>query len=252
MRYKSGKHYQGKRVGAFVNRWRKPGQIYWEPFCGACGALRHVDAGVGPVYASDYCKPIIELQRKVQGGWVPPRNEISDDDYQRYQNGWGSPEMRALVGFGHSIHGIWFSNHQRGSDVPRQASESLLRYAKTIPSETIFLSGDYAQVGRVLNPYDAFVYADPPYRGYAMFWGRESGFDSDAFFAWAIGMSDRGNDVVISEFTAPRGFVKVKQIKNPNRKKRTVRSGTYSIGAVDEWLFVVDGSELYHRWRKEG
>ena len=113
MQYMGGKHRQGKHIGAFVNRWRKPGQVYWEPFVGTMGALCHIESGVGPVYASDFCGPLVALLCAVQGGWIPPAEEITEEQYRWYKGGNGEPRMRAFVGFGCSYGGKWFGGLAR-------------------------------------------------------------------------------------------------------------------------------------------
>jgi len=260
MQYMGGKHRQGKHIGAFVNRWRKPGQVYWEPFVGTMGALCHIESGVGPVYASDFCGPLVALLCAVQGGWIPPAEEITEEQYRWYKEGNGEPRMRAFVGFGCSYGGKWFGGLARDKagtagrrkgrrNFTARASDLLVKRMSKIPKGTAFLTGDYARLGRIWFQRNTLVYCDPPYRDHIGHWGKRSRFDSDQFFGWVREMSDRGHDMLVSEYAVPADFVKVVDLKNKrNFCPRPLEGGPRDAGETGEGLFVLAGSGLHQRW----
>ena len=192
MQYLGGKHRQGRRIGAFVNEYRGLGQTYWEPFVGAMGVLRWIRPGIGPVFASDVCGPLIELLRAVQAGWVPPIEDVDEQTYLQARTGEFDGKLTAFYGFGCSYGGKWFGglardkagNAGRGGKARHfaaRASQSLVDRMAAAPPEVSFARANYLQGFPALpTGHPAFVYCDPPYATRTQFyWAKKSGFDTD-------------------------------------------------------------------------
>ena len=251
MQYMGGKHRQGPRIGEFVDRYRRPGQTYWEPFVGAAGSLCRVADGRGPVYASDICAPLVRLLQDVQRGWIPPEDEIDEETYARGKAGLLDARMTAFVGFGCSYGGKWYGGLARDRKGDRvfagEASRLLVRRMATVPSSTAFFCSDYRL--RLSPSHDPlFLYCDPPYstrtRGH---WAKQSGFSSIEFFDQVRLWCDQGHDVVLSEYSAPSDFERLVDLRNSRNFRAVPGKESYGTQRTSEGLWVLRGTNLHER-----
>ena len=78
MQYLGGKSKIRKRVAAFLENLRKPGQSYLEPFVGGAWVLQEMS---GERHASDGNIALIAMYQMLQLGWEPP--DLVSEDEQR-------------------------------------------------------------------------------------------------------------------------------------------------------------------------
>lgn len=150
--------------------------------------------------ASDACKPLIELYKALQKGWIPPA-EVSEADYQNARDGKCEPHLQAFIGFGCSFAGKWFGGYARSGkrNYAANARNSLLRKMQGLQSVT-FTHADY----REIEPKNWLVYCDPPYEGTTQY-GAVDGFNWVEFWE-TIRKWSMNNKVFISSYRAPEDF----------------------------------------------
>jgi DNA adenine methylase len=209
--YQGGKKRIGKRIANVMKRVEDElidhPMPYLEPFCGMCSVLRHFSfKGDRDVYASDIHPDLILMWKAVQEGWKPPR-KCSKKEYSRLKTSPSSPK-RSFVGFAASFGGNFFSGGFRikkgGSDFLGQAYRGLMKTAKDVKNVTFQGPCSYDDY----EPEGMLIYCDPPYKGNKLGSDLFRKFDHDAFWDTMRKWS-KNNMVFISEWTAPRDFVKI-------------------------------------------
>lgn len=210
MHYQGGKHPESKYIAPFLNKLRRPGQTYWEPFLGAANVLTKL-TGDGLHIGSDTNKDLICMWKALQNGWVPPKN-VTEEEYQEAKYDLLlSPELSAYIGIGCSWGGKWWGGYARNRGdklYSVYAYNSCLRKAAGIPSNTIFYCMDYREW---LPPPKSLIYADPPYEGRTRFRGQPD-FSHEEFWQWCRYRAAEGHTVCVSSFNAPYDFETVLQI----------------------------------------
>ena len=216
MGYCGGKFRVRKQFGEYLNKIRKPDQVYYEPFVGGGWILSEIKDG--PNYASDSNKYLIALWKAVQKGWIPP-SKISEKQYAdarkqiKENNGKGkfSDEMLAFIGFGCSFAGKWYGGYARGNgyNFAIKSKNSLKNKVDSFNKKTKFSCISYDE----LKPEKkSLIYCDPPYadttQGYL-----HTNFDSEKFWDWVRKMSKAGHTVLVSEYKAPKDFKCVLSVK---------------------------------------
>ena len=211
---------------------------YWEPFVGGCGSFDVIAPSIPTARGSDLNPDLIQMWSALIQGWEPPTS-VSPEWYKELRDSDPSPE-RGFVGFGASFGGKWFGGYAKGGKTskgePRNhAGESARNVLKTRERlsgiDVQFTLGTYTDIRP--SPGDV-VYCDPPYRGTTEY--KDSGFDSDKFFAWAEELSRNGVHVFVSEYSAPEGWVEV--------YRKTLLSSVGLAGsrkAAEDRLFVFNG-----------
>lgn len=203
MRYLGGKSRIAKQIAAYLKSVRQPGQLYIEPFCGACWVLQEME---NPRQASDVVEDLILLWQALQTDWQPP-TQVSEDEYKALR-GAAPSALRGFVGFGCSFGGKWFGGYARHYPVSNYAATS----ARSVNKQRKLLTGvnfchqSYA----TLDPIDALIYCDPPYAD-TTHYGAAKGFDSVVFWRVVRGWSQH-NIVIVSEYKAPDDFECVLEI----------------------------------------
>lgn len=198
MQYVGGKFRIRKELAAFLESQRR-GRIFIEPFCGGANITAEISE---QRIAFDLCPDVVFLWSEAAKGWRPP-TQISEEEYEQAKTA-PSSALRGFIGFGCSFGGKFFGGYARSGErnYALNAHNSVIKKAKSLQGVR-FGCGDY----RSLEPNDALVYCDPPYKdttqGYV-----SSSFDSDAFWCtmqkWAM-----FNTVLVSEYTAPLECTKV-------------------------------------------
>ena len=201
MRYMGSKRRIAKELGAVIERYRKPRQVYVEPFVGGGNMLAQVK---NPRIAADINPYAVAVLAHIsRPGWAP-FPPVTREQYARMkQDPLQYPEpFVGFAGFSLSFGGKFLDGIavSEGRDIYR---ESITELQKQGP----LLDGTFFHAGS--NPYheieypaDCLIYCDPPYQNTT---GYKTGtFDHDAFFQWAEQMADKGHTVLCSEYDIPR------------------------------------------------
>ncbi len=78
MQYFGGKARIARDVVSVLNEYRKPNQLFVEPFCGGI----NITCLMGDnVIANDKNFELIEMYKALQSGWQPPEN-VTEEDYE--------------------------------------------------------------------------------------------------------------------------------------------------------------------------
>jgi len=162
-----GKGRIAKYILPIILKDRKPEQWYVEPFCGGCNSLNMVE---GLRIASDIHYELIEYFKSLLNGWLPPMY-INEDDY-KFIKQYGTPALKAYVGFSLSFGGKYFGSQARESAGVKGAYDSLRKinhtaYTNAIKQQKLlagvnFFCGSY---DKVKIPPRSVIYCDPPYNG---------------------------------------------------------------------------------------
>lgn len=229
MIYFGGKGLIGRRIADVLKRVIGLKQAYYEPFCGSCSVLCHMD---GERYGYDLNKYIIGFWNAyLYHGWKFPRKaskwlyselKKNPDKYD--------PALVALYGHGLSIKGMFFGSFwgglgytslKRYYDPPRVRVYDRLRSAKVSSAKkrpglmgAILEISDYRNI--IFKP-NSFIYCDPPYIGTVAPYESES-FDHDEFWLWCEDLKAKGHTVVVSEISGPLEHEIIAEFKRPNRR----------------------------------
>lgn len=230
MKYAGGKFHIAKRIAAYINEVRNPGQPYWEPFVGAANVAQYI--GEGPNYFSDAHKDLIDLLKAVRGGWKPP-SYVSLKQYKDAKAADPSP-YRTFVGYASSFGGKWWGGYARvkAGDYNGQrnyAAEdavSLVRKVNRIKNP-YFFQADFLEaeipvtwLGKLI------IYCDPPYQG-TLGYSYLEPFDHGRFWDRLRTLGDDGHTILVSEYQAPDDFSEVASW-TVKRKLRTPSSRTHT------------------------
>jgi DNA adenine methylase len=213
VRYMGGKYRVARHIAANINRLRLQGKDeYVEPFVGGAAVASRVAPAFTRVRLSDVVPDLVLMWQAAIAGWVPPA-EVPEKLYQELRNADPSA-LRGFVGFGCSFGGKFFGGYARqriaGGQVATEttlapsASRTVVKQAAAMRHASVELV-DYRnlRVGR-----GCVVYADPPYEGVADY-GAAGPFDSVEFWDVAAGWVGDGASVLVSEHSAPPGWVQV-------------------------------------------
>ena len=113
MHYFGGKQRISKPLAAFLNSQLKPGQAFYDMFCGSCNVVSKIDPNRDRI-ANDLHKELIAMWRYVQQGGELP-DEISEEQYKQIKES-GADWLRAFVGFGCSFAGKYWGGYARGGE----------------------------------------------------------------------------------------------------------------------------------------
>lgn len=194
MRYFGGKQRISKPLAAFLNSQLKPGQAFYDIFCGSCNVVSRIDPNRDRV-ANDLHKELIAMWRYVQQGGELP-DEISEEQYKQIKES-GAGWLMAFVGFGCSFAGKYWGGYARGGtqNYAKCAKNSTLKKAQGLQN-VVFTSCDYQQMN--IAHRDAMIYRDIPYKesvGYSV-----GAFNHEAFYTWAKKQKWKGHTVLVSEY----------------------------------------------------
>jgi len=228
MQYMGGKFRTRKPIGEYLNKIRKEGQVYYEPFVGSAWILSQIKDG--PNYASDANEYLIALWKALKKGWIPPE-KITEKQHesarQQIRNGGKgrmSKELLAFIGFGCSFYGMWMATYARDpkgkSNFALKAKNGLLGKLKLFNKDTKFSCCSYEDLKPEKN---SLIYCDPPYDGTDQEYATQKKhdkdkiehekFDSEKFWEWCRKMTKAGHTVIVSEYKAPKDFKTVLRIK---------------------------------------
>ncbi len=201
MRYLGGKSQTRNQIAAYLNRIRKPGQPYWEPFVGAGWVLEKIKGQ--PIYASDANAALVFMWQRLQRGWEPP-NVVTEEMYQEAKAGRYDAALTAFIGFGCSFGGKWFAGYARGENRnwAQEASNSISQKSNRF-EQAIFFCADFL----TCYPPESgcLIYCDPPYEDTTAY-GAVPPFDHSRFWERVRQLESGGHTVIVSEYQAPDDF----------------------------------------------
>jgi DNA adenine methylase len=209
MRYLGGKARIRKELCAEIAKFRKPGQIVWEPFC---GGLNSAVGHGGAVFCSDSSLALISLFQAVAAGWNPPR-ELSRAQWEIWRDLSKTDPRRGFARFGCTFGGMQSSGYATvvGRNIAAESRRALLR---DVPKISWFACLDFLEVEP--RPTDLLIYADPPYRGRTNY---GFAFDHDLFEQRCRDWSQH-TPVLVSEYAFPAGALlweKTRSVANNGR-----------------------------------
>lgn len=200
MQYLGGKSRIAKQLAEVIDRYRRPGQLVWDAFCGGLSMSVALSKN-GPVWSTDACVPLISLYQAVQNGWDPP-TAISLEEYRAAKALPDSDPMKAFCGFGCSFGGKWFG----GWGGPSKHHPTGLAIYTRNSLMTHGVPGTLACVDFLAiepQPTAALLYLDPPYSGTTGYTGALP-FDHEQFVERVRGWA-RHTHVFVSEYAFPIG-----------------------------------------------
>ena len=197
MQYFGGKQRISKPLAAFLNSQLKPGQAFYDMFCGSCNVISKIDPNRDRI-ASDLHKELIAMWRYVQQGGELP-DEISEEQYKQIKES-GAGWLKAFVGFGCSFAGKYWGGYARGGtqnsqNYARCAKNSTLKKMETM-QDVLFVTCDYQQMN--IAHKNAMIYCDIPYKGTTGY--SVGAFNHEAFYTWAKKQKWKGHTVLVSEY----------------------------------------------------
>ena len=201
MQYMGGKFRFASQITKILERARKPNQLYIEPFVGGGSVLGKMS---GMRFAYDASKELISLWQAIQDGWIPPTHVTRERYYEVRDDPTVPDYLRAFVAFGCSYCGRFWGGYREtrsGANIALVSSRSLVKAFDVIQG-VHFEHSLYQD----LEPKDALVYCDPPYRTAYRKYENAPPFDYDEF--WEIMVSwSKTNTVLVSEYDSPVGEV---------------------------------------------
>lgn len=201
MRYLGGKFQIRKKISTYLEFIRKKQQLYVEPFCGACSVVSCMS---GKREASDIHAELIAFWQAVQNGY---RGEpvVTEEMYKIAKNGNFSAEKKAFILFFCSFGGRYgqgFARSKNNYNYAQSQCASLSRIAPLLCGVK-FKASSY----ELLHYKDALIYCDPPYMGTKKY---INNINHQDFWNWCR-ESSKYNTIVISEYSAPKDFICVKE-----------------------------------------
>lgn len=194
-----------KEILPIVLKDRKEHQYYFEPFCGGCNMIDKINDEM--CVASDLNEYLIEMFRKLQSGWIPPK-EVSREFYKQVKNNKDKfPKwLVGYIGFNCSYSGKWFGGYAGKTktkvgirDYQAEAFRNIMSQIKNLSNIT-FMNLAYNNI--TYSP-DSVIYCDPPYQSTTKY---KDDFDHEKFWQWVRDMTLAGHTIYVSEYNAPDDF----------------------------------------------
>lgn len=204
--YQGGKASIRKPLVELLNSYRKPGQLFVEPFLGGCNILPYME---NPRIGSEIEESLILLYKHIRDGGemfeYPTREQHKEQRHAEHS------AYRGFVGLC-SFRGDFFAGYcppvrsnvlvATGRVVTHNDATSLIKAITRIQpllEGANLLALSYEQLS---IPDGSLVYCDPPYQGTL---GYKTSFDHEAFWNWVRELSARCT-VLVSEYNAPDDF----------------------------------------------
>ena len=200
MTYMGSKEKIADEIVTLLTKFRKPGQLYWEPFLGSASTFCRMS---GPKLGTDAMTSLVMLWNSViQDTFIEPET-VSKDTYLKYMADEEPSALKAYIGFFWSFSGMYHKGyspeHFEGSKsfYSMQQRAKLMRDSNTIIASCDFLKPDIK---------NALVYCDPPYRDTTPYKGVPA-FDHQEFFYWCHRQKNKNNNtIIVSEYHMPDPF----------------------------------------------
>jgi DNA adenine methylase len=203
MTYQGSKEKLASRIVPILEKLRKPGQLYWEPFLGSAAILSRM---ANPRMGTDNMTCLIMLWNEVINDTFIEPAYLTKEHYENLMKDPRPTAMRAYAGFFWSFSGMFNKGYSpEFFQNSRSFHKMRLRAKKMIGA--FIRSSDY----RLPGTRDALIYCDPPYKGTTTYNGIDV-FDYDTFYEWCHMKQMAGNTVVISEYDMPeQWFIQVNE-----------------------------------------
>jgi len=228
MRYQGSKAKLAKFILPIITKNLTNDKWYVEPFMGGCNTFSLVDTP--KKIGNDYNEYVVEMWKAFQNG-EKPLEEVTLEDYTNMKYSYLSKDgifpkwMIGYVGNACSYGSSWWNgyahkNLKRNEDHIAEAYRGTMNHISKFKhlSDCIFTFGSY---DKMIIPKKSIIYCDPPYQSTKKY---ESDFDNNKFWDWCRKMKDKGNEIFISEYSAPSDFKVVWS------KERKDGMGTYHFG----------------------
>lgn len=202
---------------------------YCEPFCGMLGVYRHIPELFNDnkmMYkAGDINKSVIQMWKEIKKGWRPSNKLITKNKFMKLKYDGKSSAEKGFVGHFYGYMGKYFQPFDF-----RKTKMSLNNSINNVVSigekmrDVDFSSGKYKQFSSLKN---YVIYCDPPYEKQSHYY-KENGehidaFDHREFWEWCRQMS-KNNIIFVSEYNAPKDFIKIWSIKSRTTGKSMIEN----------------------------
>ena len=228
MVYMGSKNRIAKYLLPFLTKYLTPDRWYVEPFCGGCNMMDKVNHPKR--LSSDSNNYLIAMWRLLLGGYEFPQ-EISKQVYDFWRNkfnkrGFGGngdtieEAMIGWVGFMASVNGRFYDGGycscQQKRDYVKEHINNIIAQKDRLKS-VVFKCGSYDKID---IPENSVIYCDQPYKS-TQTYKVSTIFDYDRFWQWCRDKTVQGNDVLISEYQAPKDFIPIWQMELTNSIHQT-------------------------------
>lgn len=204
--YQGGKKKIGKQIATILKQVEKDlgynNLDYFEPFCGMCGVLTHMNDGNRKIVANDLNKDIILMWKAVQEGWLPEYKQLTKEEYEDLKTQESSKE-RGFYGVTHGYNNEFLGGYRKHNNTFDYIKLGINGLKKCNINNVIFNNETYIN----FKPKNKLIYCDPPYKG-NLFYRNEyfsKSFDYNLFWKTMREWS-KDNIVIISEYNAPEDF----------------------------------------------
>lgn len=194
------------RLSAVVNMYRRPKQVYIEPFVGGGNSIACID---GERIGGDIDKYAIEALKLIRDNpesLPKDRYDAGKEKYKYYQDGNGDIGIRGYYGYALSFGGKWYAGYPNPKSARHDYIAEAYRAAKKQSRKLKGVELLVSSYDKLQIPDESIIYCDPPYEGVT---GYKDDFDHFAFWEWADRKSDEGHTVIVSEYKAPKHFVEI-------------------------------------------
>lgn len=200
MRYLGGKAKIAKHVVDVIERYRRPGQAVWEPFCGGLNVTAEMCRRGIDVIATDASEPLIALVFAVRNGWQPP-STLTREEYAAAKLLPVSDPMHGFTCFTSFGGKAWggYASDGHGRNYALETAKSLRDALLPAHVERV----DFLTVEP--RPFYVLIYCDPPYAGRTGY-GACAPFDHNTFVE-RVEQWSRYTTVLVSEYDFPIGEI---------------------------------------------
>ncbi len=182
---------------------------YCEPFCGMLGVYKYILNKFPKIkfIAGDQNKSLIMMWKSLQKGWFPPKS-TSKKNFLKLKYNCESSAEKGFIGHHYGFGGKYFQGYK--NRITKNTIDKL-KILTSIPNfkKIKFYSNNYTKISSLEN---YIIYCDPPYSIYSSYYNdcnELQKFNHDDFWIWVRYMS-KHNYVIVSEYTAPKDFIKIK------------------------------------------
>lgn len=227
MVYMGSKNRIAKYLLPIITKYLTADRWYVEPFCGGCNMIDKVKHNKR--IAGDVNEYLIALFQELQKNPCLPEFVNRETYYKVKDNKHKYPMwFVGHVGFNCSRLGKFFDcwiGEQSGRNYQREHNNNMLKQITEL-KDVKFVCGKYSDI---YIPDNSVIYCDPPYADTRKY---RDGFNHEDFWQWCRDMTDKGHDVLISEYNAPNDFTCVW------KKEINVAIAVYKTYKPTEKLFV--------------
>jgi len=205
MRYHGGKTKGGKRISIILKRIIDNNDGisgYCEPFCGACGVLKHMVVGNEHLDFSggDSNKSIVKMWSSLVGGWEPDISNVTKESYILMRGDGNSTAQKGFIGHVMSFGGVYFKSYVDELLHTIESSKNNVITESILMKDVVFSSGDYTQFSHIKNN---IIFCDPPYQKNSNYYDDDNKrvlFDHESFWVWCKNMK-KDNIIVVNEMS---------------------------------------------------